>query len=322
MIADLLRVNQLAYELYKQHVAEVATYIHSRQLHPSFRTNGQSLSLGYAPPGNKLLQQIKKTGDPSLLEAALDVGLIKKSDDGRLYDFFRERLMIPILTGSDIIGFGGRVIDVNSAHSKYINSQESQLFDKSGALFCVDPVNSICDLTLVVEGYMDAITVAKNGFGAGAGMGTALTTRQLAAALDMGKPVVLLFDGDAAGQKAAKKAAITALSEISPSRKVEVCLLYDGFDPDEFIHEFGAEALLTHIGLNSVDVVDFVVHSDSEDIDQSIRHYTSILEIIRSTKNPYAANAVAQRMAAGYPSEMVGELAETSHQDSPVSRCR
>ncbi|MND44799.1 DNA primase [compost metagenome] len=305
MIDDLLRVNKLAYSIYESHASAVNEYLDGRGIAPSYHRNGNQINLGYAPKDNALLKAITKMGDPDLLKAAIDLGLLKRSEGGRLYDFFRNRLMIPIVSDQGIIGFGGRVLDSDSPQSKYINSQESELFDKGNTLFRADGNAKDVEWTLVVEGYMDVIKLAQHGFSADAGMGTALSQNQIKSSLDRGMPVVLLFDGDAAGLKAAHKAAITALSVIAPERQVLICLLDDGYDPDDFVREFGANALRTHVGLNAISVVEFVAKSKSDDLDDSIRHFVELFDVIQSANNPYAANAVAHAIAARYPEEMV-----------------
>lgn len=322
MIDDLLKMNSLAYSIYASHASEVSEYLSGRGISPSYFRNGSQVNLGYAPKDNALLKAISRKGDPDLLKAAIDLGLLKRSEGGRLYDFFRNRLMIPIVSDQGVIGFGGRVLDADSPNSKYINSQESELFDKGNTLFRADGDAGGAEWTLVVEGYMDAITLAQHGFSADAGMGTALSQNQILSALDRGKPVVLLFDGDAAGLKAAQKAAITALSVIAPEKHVLVCLLDDGYDPDDFVREFGADALRTHVGLNAIGVVDFLAQSKSDDLDDSIRHFVELLGVIQEANNPYAANAVAHAIASKYPEEMIDAFLVDCPQQVATPRCK
>ena len=179
--------------------------------------------------------------DPRLAEEA---GLVlpRKSGQG-YYDRFRNRLMFPISTaGGKVVAFGGRTLGDDDA--KYINSPESPVYSKSGALYGLHqgraPIQR-ADQVLVVEGYFDVIGLAKAGIGhAVAPCGTALTERQLSTVRRLTQNVVLLFDGDAAGQRAAWKALRMALSQgLWPS----FLRIPDGKDPDDFVREHGAEAM-------------------------------------------------------------------------------
>ncbi|MBM4253771.1 MAG: DNA primase, partial [Deltaproteobacteria bacterium] len=156
--------------------------------------------------------------------------------DGRALDFLRGRVTIPIRDQHGrVIGFGGRTMD--GAQPKYLNSRETALFDKSHTLFGFDAARTAMrsrGRAIVVEGYMDTLQLWQSGFPeAVACLGTAFTSAQLKLMKAATAAVVLLFDGDSAGQKATLSAVRVALSV--PEIQVKAAVLPPGEDPDSFV---------------------------------------------------------------------------------------
>jgi DNA primase len=178
------------------------------------------------------------------LRDMLESGLIKKStkNDNEYYDFFRNRLIFPIKDNrSNIIAFGGRALDNNNI--KYINSSENKLFKKGYNLYNLDLAiekdHRIEDL-IIVEGYMDVISLYQNGFESTvAPLGTALTNPQIEKAWRYCKSPIICFDGDAAGSKAAYRSAINVLQILKPEHSIRICTLSDNLDPDDYIKAKG-----------------------------------------------------------------------------------
>lgn len=171
--------------------------------------------------------------EPRALEAA---GLLIDTPNG-WRDRFRQRIMIPIHDARGrVIGFGGRAISAN-ADAKYINSAEGPHFDKGRTLFNLHraaPASRDKRRLVIVEGYFDAI--ALDGVGVAeviAPMGTALTPEQLERAWRVHHCPILLFDGDAAGRRAAVKACERAMPMLGPGASLAIALLPDGMDPDD-----------------------------------------------------------------------------------------
>lgn len=177
----------------------------------------------------------------------LTVGLgAVSTKTGHMYDFFRERITIPIRDPSGrVIAFGGRTTANDPA--KYKNSMATPLFDKSGVLFGLDRAKDVIKQkarAVLVEGYMDTLCLWQEGFReAVACMGTALTVRQLKLLQTHAKcsEVILLFDGDNAGHNATLEAIEVALAV--PNIRVRAALLTGGEDPDTFVRKNGAAAL-------------------------------------------------------------------------------
>jgi DNA primase len=207
----------------------------------------EEFNIGYAPnEWNGLVDFFKKKNLP--LDLAEEAGLIlAKEDSHGHYDRFRDRLMFSITnTMGDPIGFGGRVLDTSLP--KYINSPETQIYHKGNTLYGLYQTGRYIrseSYALIVEGYMDLISLYQYGIkNTVAPLGTALTLDQCRILTRFTKNVVLLFDGDDAGQAAMEK-SLPLLFEAGCYPKGLV--LTEAKDPDEFVRSFGAQALLEKI---------------------------------------------------------------------------
>ncbi len=202
----------------------------------------KAFALGYAPDSRgRLKTALKEYGDKLLVEA----GLLIEVEGKEPYDRFRGRLMIPIRDPRGrVIAFGGRII--GDGEPKYLNSPETPLFDKGRTLYNLDraaPASRKTGRVLVVEGYMDVIALAQAGIEeAVAPLGTALTEGQLERLWRLVDVPILCFDGDAAGQKAAIRAATRALPMLTPGRSLAFVTLPQGLDPDDLVRQRGAAA--------------------------------------------------------------------------------
>ncbi len=211
--------------------------------------------LGYSPPGwDALLRHLRARGfrEEELVEGGLLV-----SGEGRAWDRFRGRLMIPIWDeGGRPVGFGSRALD--DSHPKYLNTPQTPIFDKGGLLYLLDRARDEIRRTgcaVVVEGYMDAIAAHQAGFtNVVASMGTALTERQVRALRRYGRRLVLALDADAAGAEAvmrghqvveaAQEEAVPQLTwrglvrfQGSTGIDLRVAVLPPGHDPDDVIRQ-------------------------------------------------------------------------------------
>ncbi|MCY4144547.1 MAG: DNA primase [Gammaproteobacteria bacterium] len=178
-------------------------------------------------------------------DVLVNCGLLVKKDDRPPFDLFRNRVMFPIRnTRGRVIGFGGRVLDRDSI-PKYINSPQSPLYKKGRELYGLHEAkkaNQRLTSLLVVEGYMDVVTLAQHGFPfAIAPLGTALTEDQFLVARRYAPEIVCCFDGDEAGRKAAWRAVTTGFSCLRKGMTIRIVLLPDNHDPDSFVRQHGAE---------------------------------------------------------------------------------
>jgi DNA primase len=196
--------------------------------------------LGFSPySGDALLRAFKPKYSEALLEAS---GLFSKNEGGRLYDRFRRRIMFPISNDTGkVIGFGGRAMGDDMP--KYLNSPETPIYSKSSVLYHIDRAKEAlrqADFAILVEGYMDAIAVARAGFSnVVASCGTALAEAQIKLLGRFTRRVVVNYDPDAAGQAATERSLMLLLEK---EFDVRVLALPGGADPDKFLQKQGADA--------------------------------------------------------------------------------
>jgi len=200
---------------------------------------------GWAPDERQALPRALAQFDEELLAAA---GLRAQSEAGERFDRFRGRVMLPIQDARGrVIGFGGRILHEREGAAKYLNSPDTELFDKGRTLYNLHramPAARRAGRVIVVEGYMDVIALADAGIAeAVAPLGTALTEAQLELLWRMVEVPVLCFDGDVAGQRAAMRAITRALPLLAPMRSLSIVRLPAGLDPDDLIRTQGREEL-------------------------------------------------------------------------------
>ena len=194
--------------------------------------------LGYAPDSySDLLHYLKGRGYNE--EELLESGLVRRSEKGNLYNLFRHRMITPIIDlRGNVIAFGGRVLD--DSKPKYINSPETVVYKKSRTLFALNIAKrSTSRRYILCEGYMDVISMHQAGFDtAVCACGTELTPEQVKLIGEYADEVILSYDSDEAGQKAAARSL--ELFAPSPAR-VSVLNIPGAKDPDEFIKKFGRD---------------------------------------------------------------------------------
>ncbi len=202
--------------------------------------------LGFAPDSwNFLVNTLPK--QKITTETAKEAGLIVPRDNSGFYDRFRNRVMFPIvgLTGR-VVAFGGRILD--DGQPKYMNSPESPIFDKSRTLFGLYQNREHIRQSkncLVVEGNFDLLSLVVHGVrNVVAPLGTALTQAQVRSIKGYTDEVILLFDGDQAGLKAAMRSVPLFLSEQVTAK---IAVLPEAHDPDTFVREFGRDGLHKHL---------------------------------------------------------------------------
>lgn len=200
-----------------------------------------AFGIGYAPDGwDSLIKVLRAKGYTD--QEMKDSGLVTVSrKNGNLLDRFRNRLMFPIINERGyVIGFGGRIMTDDKSAAKYLNSPETLIFNKRKNLFALNLAKkSKLGYMILVEGYMDAIALHQYGFDcAVASLGTALTEDGAALLRKYTEQVVLIYDGDAAGQNATQR-AIPLLEKAG--LQVKVLQMKGAKDPDEFLKKYGAD---------------------------------------------------------------------------------
>lgn len=220
--------------------------------------------IGYAPKKG-LLNYLRTNGFS--YEVMVNAGLAIKTENKEYIERFRERVIFPIFNQKNqVVGFGGRALNKESM-PKYLNSPETEVFKKNRLLYALNhSYKSIHQKRrlIVVEGYIDAIFMHKEGFTETvAALGTAFNQIHLENLWHLADEPILCFDGDSAGKKAMLKAAKVALPLLKPGISLRFCFLPDGNDPDEIIKLYGSKKMEALIE-NSVSLSDFIWQAELE----------------------------------------------------------
>ena len=269
-------------------------YIQKRGLSKAIVTR---FGIGFAPNSwNALVDAMRKKGytDQELKDADL-VG----EKNGRIYDRFRNRLMFPIFdVRGNVIGFGGRVLD--DSKPKYLNSNETLIFNKRKNLFGMNFAKMTKQPNIIlVEGNIDVVTLHQYGFdNAVASLGTSLTEEQVTLLSRYTEQVVLTYDGDEAGQRAAQR-AIPMLEKAGI--QVRVLQMQGAKDPDEFLHKFGPDRfkLLLEDCANRVEYQLSAIarRYDLTVDDQKVKYLQESAELISSLQSAVQREVYAGRVA-------------------------
>lgn len=261
-------------------------YLRERQIKNS---TIKKFGIGYAPEGWKnLINYLKEIGytESEMHEA----GVVKQRNDGSYYDaFFDGRIVFPIIdVRGNVIAFGGRIIKGGTDAPKYWNTPETLVFKKKDNLFGLNIAkDSKSDKLLLMEGYMDVISLHQNGFAnAVASLGTAFTAEQARLVKRYAPRAVLCYDNDEAGKKATIRAGDILYDA---AVKVRVLTVTDGKDPDEFIKAKGAEMF----GLLIDDAKPFIEYKisearlrhNSDDLDDQTDFLEEVMSILAGISN-------------------------------------
>ena len=302
-LQDLLKVNEMARTFF--HNCLVMTH-YGEEGKAYFAGRGisaetiEEFSLGYAPDAwDKLTGAFLKRGVP---EAYLvECGLAQQRREGGVYDRFRHRVMIPIADERGrIVGFGGRVLD--DSKPKYLNTKETVLFNKRRLLFGLDRSHRAISQegrAIVVEGYMDAISVFDAGVrNVVASLGTAFTQEHCKKLLRYAKEIDFCYDSDEAGQNATVRALTIARDT---GAVVKVIIVPDGKDPDEYIRKHGAAAFQTLIE-HALPLVDYrlryvLSHVRYDTLEGKMQALREMLPVLVGIKNAAERSEQTKRLA-------------------------
>lgn len=238
------QANQLASDFYHQMLKKMPPTGKARLYLQQRGVDAKEIEkfrLGYAPASGELIQFYRSAGFS--IEAAVKAGVLKEGSFG-IYEAFKDRLIFPIVNRDGrSVGLGGRILEDQADAAKYINSADSPIYDKRahlyGLFFAKEAIRRIHQV-FVVEGYFDLIALHQFGFeNAVAPLGTALTREQIRLLKRYAEEIILLFDADPAGWKAAERALPLFIEE---GLSAKVLLLPPGEDPDTFIRKYGSQA--------------------------------------------------------------------------------
>ena len=285
-------------QLYAPVGAEALNYALGRGMSKYILT---TFGVGYAPDSwSGLTDTLRKKGytDEEIRESGL-VSISRKN--GNLFDRFRDRLMFPIIdVRGNVIAFGGRVIKKDSEAAKYLNSPETLIFNKRKNLFGLNLAKKTKHpYFILVEGNIDVVALHQYGFdNAVASLGTSLTEEQAALLSRYTDQVVLIYDGDNAGQNATRR-AIPILEKAG--MQVKVLQLRDAKDPDEFLKKFGADRfrLLLEESSNRVEyqLNAILKKYDLRDDDQKVKYLQESAELICTLSSAVQREVYSGRVA-------------------------
>ena len=275
---DLYELMQEIARLYQQQLLNsipAQAYLQKRGLSQEII---ERFAIGFVPDSfDSVLKQFGRSRDEQ--QKLLDLGMLSRNENGRVYDRFRHRIMFPIRDRRGrTIAFGGRVL--GDEKPKYLNSPESLTYRKSNELYGLFEAlqeNDTPDKLLVVEGYMDVIALAQFGIGyAVASLGTATTSEQIQQMFRVTEQVICCYDGDRAGRDAAWRALENALPYLEDGRQLKFVFLPDGEDPDTFIRQQGKEGFENYLQ-TALSLTDFLFSHLLNQVDLSSKEGKSKL---------------------------------------------
>ena len=257
VLEDSLILAKKYYQARLKASPEAIKYLKSRGLTGEI---AKQFSIGFAPGGWNNLNEVFKDYDNDVL---IKSGLINKNEKGKRYDRFRNRIMFPIYNAKgQLVGFCGRVIDEKDS-PKYYNSPETSLFQKSYELYgLLAARKSIRDkgYVLVVEGYMDVVSLAQHGISnAVATLGTATTSFHIQKLIRYTSEIIFCFDGDEAGKSAAWRAMQNSLASVTDEVQLKFLFLSEQHDPDSYVRENSKEKF-EKLAKDATPLSEYVVH--------------------------------------------------------------
>lgn len=270
--------------LSKPNAGPALEYMKKRQIDGKV---AKHFAIGYSDGYNDLPEYLKKKGYTE--EEMLSAGVVKQKD-GRIYDPEANRLIFPIIDiYGNVIAFGGRTLEKNPEFAKYLNTAETELFNKRNTLYAVNYLKKQrqqgpIPYVIVVEGYMDTISLHKAGFTMTvASMGTALTQNQAKMIKRFADKVYICYDGDSAGQNATLR-GLDILKE--NGLDVMVVQLPDKYDPDDVIKAYGREGYLKILE-ESLPLVEFKLKYlkskyDTTNVDGRVKFLNDAIDVLVS----------------------------------------
>jgi len=265
----------------------------------------RKFGLGYAPRGWESLVQFARS-EGMKLEDLEKAGLVRKREDGSYHDYFRGRAMFPIFsTSGRVIGFGARKLYEDDQLAKYINSPETSVYNKGRVLYGLfQAKNAIIDqdVAILVEGYVDAISVFQAGIrNVVSSSGTALTEDQIRLVGRYAKNIILVYDADSAGSQAMMRGLDLV---IEGGLDVRIAELPPGHDPDSYVMKFGGDEFRQLLE-RAVSFIDFKAHTFQrqgkfESPEGQAEALRSIVQTIAKMKDELKQNFYIKEVAERY----------------------
>ena len=262
----------------------------------------KEFKIGFVNFNSSLYERLSKKYDIKILNES---GLFYYDEYKKIYvERFRNRIIFPInsLSGKPM-AFGGRIIDTKNKYAKYINSPETNFFRKGNNLYNLDRVRKIShkfDEVFLVEGYMDVIGLSKFQIeNCIANLGTALTDKQIYMVTQFFDNIVICFDGDESGYKAAIRAAENSIKSVLPDKQIYFLFLPDGEDPDTFVEKKGKNEFLNFFNNNKIPIHKLIFEHYKKENSSSPSALASLEKKLKAIANS-VKDSVVKKYILGY----------------------
>lgn len=293
--------SKAAHQFFRDNLQHAAHYLKERNISDQA---AETFQLGYNPGSvDGLVNTLrhKQFSDQSMIRAGLAT-----ANGGRLYDFFRERVMFPIQNAhGQIMGFAGRILRANDQRPKYINTPDNELYSKKTLLYGLFQARAAIaaqDLVVMTEGYLDVISLYQAGIeNVVATCGTSITDEHLKLIGRFTKNVLLIYDGDNAGLKA----VLRKLHDfMAAGFNVHVVILPAKHDPDSYVNLVGKDGFLAYMAETQMDLVEFYARTYNlalpEIKDATYKELVNLISAISSTEHYFRKKALFEKLSKVY----------------------
>ena len=300
--------------LKKESYSFVRDYLKDRSLN---KDQVKKFKIGYVEKNPNFFEKLK---DNFKLEDLLETGLFYLDEKKNIHvERFRGRLIFPInnISGQPI-ALGGRIIEKSDYLAKYINSPETSFFKKGSNLYNLDLARKLSNKLnniFLVEGYMDVVGLSKNGIeNAVANLGTALTEKQIFTLNQFFDDIVICFDGDESGYKAALRAAENSIKDLKPEKQISFLFLPDNEDPDSFVNKNGKKYFVDFSKQNKISIHQFIFNHYKKQTENNPSSMAVFDKKLRSIANTIKDNYI-KKYVLEYFLEKISELTPHTSRD-------
>ncbi len=299
----------------------VRSYLKNRSLD---KDQVKKFKIGFVEKNSKFFDTLRKDFN---LDDILETGLFYLDEKKKIYvERFKNRLIFPInnISGQPI-ALGGRIIDKSDFLAKYINSPETSFFKKGSNLYNLNLARKLSnklDSIYLVEGYMDVIGLSKNGIeNAVANLGTALTDKQIFTLNQFFNDVIICFDGDESGYKAATRAAENSIKDLKPEKQISFLFLPDSEDPDSFVNKNGKKYFIDFSEQNKISIHQFIFNHYKKNTRNNPSSMAIFEKKLRAIANTIKDNFI-KKYVLEYFLDKISELTPHLNQTIKKSRMR
>ena len=277
----------------------------------------KKFKIGFVEKNPNLFEELKKNYQ---IDDLLETGLFYLDEKKNIYvERFRGRLIFPInnISGQPI-ALGGRIIEKSDFLAKYVNSPETLFFKKGSNLYNLDLARKLSnkfDNIFLVEGYMDVVGLSKNEIeNAVANLGTSLTDKQIFTLNQFFNDIIICFDGDESGYKAALRAAENSIKDMKPEKQISFLFLPDQEDPDSFVNKNGKEYFFDYSKQNKISIHQFIFNHYKKNTQNNPSSMAIFEKKLRSIANTIKDNYI-KKYVLEYFIEKISELTPYTSQN-------